>query len=142
MPNLLTSPKEHFYVLFADSFGNRHCEFRVRGKGPISPVQRHCHTLEDFKSTLPERKWDVIFIPSYWKSSITTNRQGISSDKLDMEEAINAILSLPEKPGLVIYHGLTDHTQVVLSMKRAGILAAHIPWDIQDMGKHERVDAK
>ena len=137
MPNEQTD----FNVLFADCFGNRHCEFRVKGGNKRRPIQRHVHSLSEFKQTLSDKKWDAVFIPSYWG---TTARRGISADKEDMQEAIEALLNLPleKRPDLVIYHGLTDHSGLVSTLRANGFLATHIPWDVNDLSKHSRADKK
>lgn len=128
-----------FYVLFFDTFRERHAEFQVKGS-----AQRHVHSLEEFKRVLLERKWDVVFIPTYMTTPLG-NKSGYGKDDLDADKdaadkVVEQFNSMAEnlRPGLVIYHGLEDKFGILPKLRHAGFLCTHVPWDITGRSDHTR----
>lgn len=120
-----------FRVLFADNYAIRHGQFRVRSD-KNNVVQRHCHyageTLHAVANEIPDKQWDVIFIPGAMELAANT------------EEFLNAFIDkcIKRPPRLVIYHGSDDTYYTVQRLMEKGIPAAWVPWDYIDLNNHTR----
>lgn len=125
-----TYQQEPYHVLFADTFEYRHRQFRVRqGNSKRWPSVRHCHSTGEFLLQLKERNWDIVFIPGYFDK------------KDDFKEIIRNVAELAArgwKPGLIIFHGMTDDHNLCGQLSAIGLLTAHVPWDFTTPSVHKR----
>jgi len=120
-----------FDVLFADTFPYRHGQLRIKGSTSEKMVcQKHCHTADELLQALPEKLWDVVFVPGYF------------TKHHEMADVIKALCTIPIRPRLVIFHGTDDTFGFCRQLRNVGYLVTHIPWDFAAPSSHIRKDPK
>jgi len=122
-----------YHVLFGDSFGYRHKQFRVRsGATGRNVVQSHVHTSAELEKATQFRVWDAIMVAGYYDKP--DSLKTLTKFFCELDEA--------KRPRLVIFHGTTDDQNFVRQLRNVGYIATHIPWDFMVPAKHERKDPK
>lgn len=131
-------------VLFCDTLPYRHAEFRVKpGDGIFSKFQvsqAHCHSATDLAKRLPEKIWDVIFLPGNWGLGFAHVRSGPAEGSIALEALLN--LDKRRYPRLIVLHGTDDSLGFGTKLRDAGFLIAHVPWDFVEPMKHIRKEIK
>lgn len=120
-----------FNVLFADSFGYRHQQIRIRsGTTGRHVAQTHVHNIKELMEVVSKQKFEVAFIAGYFE------RHDSIKDLIQFF----CKLSQELRPDLVIFHGTTDEQKLVKQLRSVGYIVTHIPWDFMDPSKHIRQD--
>jgi hypothetical protein len=103
-------------------------------------IRRHVYSIPAFKKAVTERKFDVIFLPSYW----TEGRSAPEDKKEEQQEIVNCLLALDpnSRPNLIVYHGYLDECGTVRKLLNGGIPAAHVPWSFNNPTVHVREPVK